>query len=79
MKVVRRAEYAVMGQVLRQAREELGLTQRALSRKLNRSQTFITKIESGAQRVDMVELLDICRVLRISVVVLASRFEEALS
>jgi len=67
----------VLGDVIRQAREELGLTQRALARKLGRTETSIHKIETGAQRVDMVELLDIARALRIGVVELAARFERA--
>lgn len=77
MKVSERAEYEALGRIIREAREELGLTQRALARQSGRTETSIHKIEAGAQRVDMVELLDIARALRVSVVDLARRFSEA--
>lgn len=71
-----RAEYAMLGTVIRQAREELGLTQRALARKAGRTETSINKIEAGSQRVDLVELLDIAQALRLELKELASRFEQ---
>ena len=71
-----RAEYAFLGQVIRELREEFGLTQRALARKAGRTETSINKIESGGQRVDMVELLDIARALRVPIVEIAARFER---
>lgn len=67
----------MLGQVIKAAREELGLTQRALARQADRTETSIHKIESGVQRVDMVELLDIAKALRISVAELAARFDRA--
>lgn len=70
-------EYEVLGSVIRQAREELGLTQRALARQAGRTETSIHKIEAGAQRVDMVELLDIARALRITITDLADQFGQA--
>ena len=75
MRVTRRTEYETLGQVIREAREELGLSQRALARQARRTPTSIFKIVAGQQRVDMVELLDIARALRISLTELSSRFE----
>jgi XRE family transcriptional regulator, aerobic/anaerobic benzoate catabolism transcriptional regulator len=75
VELTRRAEYEELGRVIRAAREELGLTQRALARKVGRTETSISKIEGGHQRVDMVELLDIARALRISLAEIAARFE----
>ena len=77
MRVTRRTEYEILGNVIRSAREELGLTQRALARQAGRTETSVHKIETGAQRVDMVELLDIAMALRVSLGELATRFEEA--
>jgi transcriptional regulator with XRE-family HTH domain len=79
VKLARRVEYQVLGEVIGQLREDLGITQRALARKLGRTETSISKIESGAQRVDMVELLDISAALRVSLDDLAKAFCRAVS
>jgi transcriptional regulator with XRE-family HTH domain len=41
---------------LRKAREEAGLTQADVARRLRRSQAFVSKSESGDRRVDVMEL-----------------------
>lgn len=78
MGVARRTEYEKLGSVIRRAREELGLTQRALARQAGRTETSVHKIEAGVQRVDMVELSDIARALRIGLPEIAERFERSL-
>jgi transcriptional regulator with XRE-family HTH domain len=40
-----------------------GYTQEALARKLNRQQSYVSKIENGEQHIDILELVDICRAL----------------
>lgn len=72
--VANRSEHATLGRVLREAREELGLTQRALARKVGRAETYIYKIEAGRQALDVVGLLDIAEALRIPIGELATRF-----
>lgn len=49
-------EYKVVLQRLRKARDEAGLTQVQVARKLNRHQSYVSKVESGERRVDVVEL-----------------------
>ena len=51
-----RQRYAQFLGRLRQARVEAGLTQVDVAKKLKRPQSFVSKIESGEQRVDVVEL-----------------------
>jgi transcriptional regulator with XRE-family HTH domain len=46
---------------LRDAREQAGLTQLAVARKLARPQSFVSKCESGERRVDVVELQEFAR------------------
>lgn len=49
-------EYAYFVERLRKAREEAGLTQVEVAKKLKRPQSHISNVESGQQRVDVVEL-----------------------
>ena len=49
-------EYAYFVERLRKAREEAGLTQTEVAKKLKRPQSHISNVESGQQRVDVVEL-----------------------
>jgi transcriptional regulator with XRE-family HTH domain len=49
-------EYRSMLARLRQAREEAGLTQSEVGRRLGLRQAFISKLESGERRLDPVEL-----------------------
>lgn len=53
---IRTKEYAYFVDRLRKAREEAGLTQIKVAKKLKRPQSHISNIESGQQRVDVVEL-----------------------
>ena len=49
-------EYAYVVERLRKAREEAGLTQVQVAKKLKRPQSHISNVESGQQRVDIAEL-----------------------
>jgi len=49
-------EYAYVVERLRKAREEARLTQVQVAKKLKRPQSHISNVESGQQRVDVVEL-----------------------
>jgi len=56
VKSIQTREYAYFVDKLRQARLETGLTQVQVAKKLKRPQSHISNIESGQQRVDVVEL-----------------------
>jgi len=62
--------------LLEETREAAGLTQTALAKKLNRPQSFVSKYESGERRLDLIELREICKGLRISLVDFVSKFEQ---
>lgn len=55
-KSIHTKEYAYFVERLRKAREEAGLTQVQVAKKLKRPQSHISNIESGQQRVDVIEL-----------------------
>jgi len=56
VKSIHTKEYAYFVERLRQARIEAGLTQAKVARKLHRPQSHISNVESGQQRVDVIEL-----------------------
>ncbi len=49
---------------LRQARKEAGLTQVEVAKQLKRSQSFVTKAETGERRLDVVELKAFARLYK---------------
>jgi len=54
--------YEALARRLRQAREECGLSQVEVARILGRPQSFISKLEAGERRLDIIELKLIARV-----------------
>jgi transcriptional regulator with XRE-family HTH domain len=51
---------------LKAARLRAGLTQTQVAQRLNAHAPFVSKCESGERRIDAIELLDFCRIYRIS-------------
>jgi len=49
-------EYKEIADKLKKARIEAGLTQRDVSEKISKPQSYISKAESAEQRIDIVEL-----------------------
>ncbi|WP_422058531.1 helix-turn-helix domain-containing protein [Sphingomonas sp.] len=57
--------YAQFLGVLIEARKEAGVTQVELARALGRPQPFISYIETGERRVDLIEFCAIARALKV--------------
>lgn len=55
------AKYQKLIQRLRQARLDAGLTQVDVGKKLKKPQAYVSKIERGERRVDVVELDELAR------------------
>jgi transcriptional regulator with XRE-family HTH domain len=53
---------------LRKAREGAGLTQAEVAERLGLYASFVSKVESGERRIDVVELAQFCRVYGVGLV-----------
>jgi transcriptional regulator with XRE-family HTH domain len=53
--------YRRLAAMLREAREQAGLTQRALAHALGEHHTFVWKAENADRRIDAVELIRWCK------------------
>jgi ribosome-binding protein aMBF1 (putative translation factor) len=71
-------ERNVFVKLLREAREEAALRQCDLARKLERSQSYVSKIESGEVGVDIFELRRICSAMGICTIKFVAKLDSAL-
>lgn len=62
--------------LLREMRENKGVTQKDLADIINVDQTFISKIEGGERRLDFLELRTICIALEVSVLDFVKEMEN---
>lgn len=62
-KTLHRREAQVLVELLRECRVAAGLKQTDLSKRLGRAQSFISDVERGQRRLDLVQLRDIVGVL----------------
>lgn len=63
MKSIYRKEYKELLAALTAARKEAGMTQAELAKKLKKPQSYVSKVENGERRLDVVELMEIGRVV----------------
>lgn len=62
---------------LRGAREAAELTQADLAKAIGRTQVFVSHIERGVRRLDVVELLEICRAMDLDFTSFIAGFQKA--
>ncbi|HYH80572.1 MAG TPA: helix-turn-helix transcriptional regulator [Longimicrobium sp.] len=72
----RRTGRLVLRQMLREMRKEAGLQQVALAERLGRPQSFVSDVEKGQRRVDILELMEICDACGVTLTDFASRLQE---
>lgn len=77
-KTIYRNEYRVLLQLIRKHRIAAGLTQVQASKKLGTTQSFISNVERGGRRVDLIQLRDLCRIVKIDLPMFVKEFEREL-
>ena len=60
---LRRTEYATLLSLLIEARESSGLSQNDVARAVGLSQPAVSAIEHGTRRLDVIEFLDLAKVI----------------
>ncbi|MGW3993932.1 helix-turn-helix domain-containing protein [Amycolatopsis sp. NPDC004772] len=73
------ADYRRLCVLLRELRDEAGLTQVQVAERLDEPQSFVSKYEAGERRIDVVELRQIVDVLGIDIVSVIQRLWPAAS
>ena len=77
-KTVHRPENVVLTQHLRAARLAAGLHQTDVAALLERTQSFVSDVENGSRRLDLIELRDVCRVLEVDFLEFVTDVERAI-
>ncbi len=78
-KAIYRREHVIFLQELKRMRVESGMTQAQCSAALGRPQSFMSDVERGVRRLDMVQLRDLCQALGGDLISFIESFERALS
>lgn len=65
MKSIHSERYVRLLSVMTDARVHLELSQRELARLLKKPQSYVSKYERGERRLDVVEFMDLCKVLKL--------------
>ncbi|WP_082394991.1 helix-turn-helix domain-containing protein [Achromobacter xylosoxidans] len=57
------ASYQALQKALIEARHAAGLTQLEVANRLSKPQSFMSKLEQGERRLDVIEFVEVCRAL----------------
>lgn len=77
-KTLNKKEYKILLEQLYRLRLSSGLRQSDLANKLKTPQSFVSKIESGERKIDLIELREICIALGSNLKEFINEFEKAL-
>ena len=70
-------KHAQLRKLLTKARKDAKLTQTALAERINRRQAYISRIERGERRIDVVEFLELAHALGINPTKFIADFERS--
>ena len=71
-------EYAILLALLRDTRHAAGMTQVELAQSIQQSQSYVSKIEKGDRRLDVIQLRTICQAMKTTLPDFIDRLEEQL-
>jgi transcriptional regulator with XRE-family HTH domain len=77
-KSIHTADYEVLIELLRDAREAAGASQSDVSGHIGRSQSFLSDFERGQRRLDIIQLRDICNYLDVDFPKFATELDRRL-
>jgi len=77
-KTIYTREYAILLRLLREARREAQITQVELAARLGQTQSFVSKVECGDRRLDIIQLRTILRHVGLTLPVFVDRLEAVL-
>ncbi len=70
-----RIEYDTLAQLLQEGRVAARLSQRALAKRLGRTQSYEAKVENALQRIDFVETMDFAAAVGTTLTALSAELE----
>jgi len=77
-KSIHKDEYSVLLRRLRELRTEAGMTQVDLSTALQRPQSYVSDVERGSRRMDLLQLREFCNACGSSLTEFVNEFEQEL-
>jgi transcriptional regulator with XRE-family HTH domain len=57
------SRYDVFFKILIKERKKRNLTQNEVAERLNKPQSYVSKYETGERRLDIIELIDVCKAI----------------
>jgi len=77
-KSIHKSEYSILLRRLRALRTAAGLTQVDLSTALQRPQSYVSDVERGSRRMDLLQLRELCHACGQSLTEFVDEFEQEL-
>lgn len=78
-KTIYAPDYAIVLRLFREAREAAGVTQVELAERLGQSQSFVSKVERGERRLDILQLRSILAEFGVTLPQFVERLERVLA
>lgn len=78
-KSIYKPEYRFLRKLLREMRENAGLRQQEMAALLQRPQSYVSAIERGRRRIDLLQLREYCLICDTSLVDFVGRFEKEIA
>lgn len=72
-------ELVILGEVLARAREKRGLKQTEVAARLGLPASYLSKVENGTRRLDVIELVRIAEAMEIDPAEIVSALQDALA